>query len=57
MKMLKILTDNCLLFTGHCKKDTGYITEQAYKSIYTDAEEISKMLWKIIMNSQKSGDK
>ena len=36
-------------------KDTGYITEDAYKSIYGDAEQISKMLWKIVMNSQKSG--
>ena len=36
-------------------KDTGYITPQAFESIYSDAEEISKMLWKIVINSQKSG--
>ena len=29
-------------------KDTGYINEKAFESIYLDAEEISKMLWKTI---------
>ena len=29
-------------------KDTGYINEKAFESIYSDAEEISKMLWKTI---------
>ncbi|MDJ0728133.1 MAG: four helix bundle protein [Prochloraceae cyanobacterium] len=31
-------------------KDTGYIGEKAFDSIYSDAEEISKILWKIIKN-------
>jgi four helix bundle protein len=35
-------------------KDTGYINQQAFQSIYADAEEISKMLWTIVINSQKS---
>ncbi len=26
-------------------KDTGYINKKAFKSIYSDADEISKMLW------------
>jgi four helix bundle protein len=33
-------------------KDTGYITDIAFDSIYKDAEEISKMLWKIVTSSQ-----
>ena len=35
-------------------KDTGYIEQRAFDSIYKDAEEISKMLWTIVINSQKS---
>jgi four helix bundle protein len=32
-------------------KDTEYINEKAFNSIYKDAEEISKMLWHIVKNS------
>jgi len=33
-------------------KDTGYIEQNAFNSIYKDAEEISKMLWKIVNNTK-----
>ena len=33
-------------------KDTGYINEKSFKSIYSDADEISKMLFSIIKNTQ-----
>ena len=33
-------------------KDTGYINEKAFESIHTDADEISKMLFSIIKNTQ-----
>ena len=32
-------------------KDTGYISLKAFESIYKDAEEISKMLWRILKSS------
>jgi four helix bundle protein len=32
-------------------KDTEYINQKAFDSIYKDAEGISKMLWNIIKNS------
>jgi four helix bundle protein len=35
-------------------KDTGYINVKAFNSIYTDAEEISKMLWSIVKSSSSS---
>ena len=35
-------------------KDTDYISEKAYESVYADAEEISKMLWKILKTSQQN---
>ncbi len=35
-------------------KDTEYLTEKAYESIYGDAEEISKMLWAILNTSQQN---
>ena len=35
-------------------KDTGYINENAFASIYGDAEEISKMLWKILKTTNSS---
>lgn len=34
-------------------KDTGYISQRAFESIHEDAEEISKMLWHIVKNSNK----
>ena len=33
-------------------KDTGYISEKAFNSIHDDADEISKMLFTIIKNTQ-----
>ena len=35
-------------------KDTGYINQNAYASVYSDAEEISKMLWHILKTSQRN---
>lgn len=32
-------------------KDTGYISEKAFESIYDDADEISKILFSIIKNT------
>ena len=34
-------------------KDTGYIEEKAFISMDNDAQEISKMLWKIIKTTSK----
>ena len=34
-------------------KDTGYINQPAFDSIYSDAEEISKMLWRILTTTRK----
>ena len=34
-------------------KDTGYISEKAFESVYQDAQEISKMLWKIVKTTSK----
>jgi four helix bundle protein len=34
-------------------KDTGYINQNAFASIHGDAEEISKMLWKILKTTNK----
>lgn len=33
-------------------KDTGYISEKAFESLYLDADEIGKMLFTIIQNTQ-----
>ena len=33
-------------------KDTNYISSEAFSSIDTDAQEISKMLWKILKTAQ-----
>ena len=38
-------------------KDTGYIGEKAFDSIYGDAEEISKILWKILKNLNEQSPK
>ena len=38
-------------------KDTGYISQNAFASIYGDAEEISKMLWKILKTTNKPTNK
>ncbi|MEC4991112.1 MAG: four helix bundle protein [Oscillatoria sp. PMC 1068.18] len=38
-------------------KDTEYISEKAFESIYADAEEISKMLWTIIKNSSQNNNR
>jgi four helix bundle protein len=35
-------------------KDTGYINQNAFVSIHGDAEEISKMLWKILKTTNSS---
>ncbi len=35
-------------------KDTGYISEKAFLSVYEDAQEISKMLWNILKTTNKS---
>ena len=35
-------------------KDTGYINENAFASIQVDAEEISKILWKILKTTNSS---
>lgn len=37
-------------------KDTGYISTKAFDSIYKDAEEISKILCKIINTTRKDGN-
>ena len=37
-------------------KDTGYISTKAFDSIYKDAEEISKMLCKIVNTTRKDGN-
>ncbi len=33
-------------------RDTGSITEKAFESIYNDADEIGKMLFNIVKNTQ-----
>lgn len=38
-------------------KDTGYITEIAFDSIYQDVIEISKMLCKIVKNTKTNNNK
>ena len=35
-------------------KDTGYMNENAFASIHGDAQEISKMLWKILKTTNSS---
>lgn len=36
----------------HLLKDTGYIEKKAFDSIYTDAEELSKILFAIVKTSR-----
>ncbi len=38
-------------------KDTGYINQNAFASIHGDAQEISKMLWKILKTTNSSPNK
>ena len=34
-------------------KDTGYISDKAFDSVYEDAQEISKMLWNIVKTTSE----